>query len=513
MKDQQAGEDSILPQTTGGRRGKRVSDLEEVQLSVPSRKPVDPTPDEARALIDSVFRSYGLDPREATDAYGWRYLSLGSAQGSVGVVEWQPGQYHLVVRAAVLRLPPMDEQLCDFYRWLLELNYDGTLSARFSVHDDIVGVGLSRPIRGLNEVEVHDAIRAVMVVADSYDEWLQETLDRIQRTSPLPFTELPDIELRPKDTDAISTVLGLCDPHGRDVFRYLMEQWQKADYIVSPGTSGIGLTIPIGGKRYGLAGMRPGVGERRQLLILGWEGLRNRKAFPNEAVDRYQSAVERIANLHITESNAHIEVTETFDRASAKALLGAMRTLARSVQPELAEEDEFAWDPSLPMMEIQVGSKTLAKMQRTLQACEPRVQQLYATLIEGWNQAGGTVQCSRAGRIYLKFQSREHEFGEYGRQSHKFNLAVLAAPKGKRGPSIGVTWDLAKGEVAYLDYVPGAVADFEAAVRSLPGFERVGTVTRLVIDRSFQPEHAQMLLDSMLKLREAGGKESQEAFV
>ena len=334
MTEHQTAEDSIRSQTSGSERRKRLAELDDAQPSGPSRRRVDPTPDEARALIDDVLRSYGLDPKEATDAFGWRYLSLGSAQGSVGVVEWQPEQYHLVVRAAVLRLPPMDEQLCDFYRWLLELNHDGTLSARFSVHDDIVGVSLSRPIRGLDEVEVHDAIRAVMVVADSYDEWLQETLDRNQRTALLPLTELPNIVMKPKDAETISTVLGLCDEHGRDVFCFLMERWQKAGYIVAPGTSGIGLAIPIGPKQYRLAGMRPGVGERRQLLILGWEGLRNENAFPHKAVDRYQSTVEKLAKLHITESTVQIEVTEAFDRDSAKTLLGAMRALATARQSE-----------------------------------------------------------------------------------------------------------------------------------------------------------------------------------
>lgn len=339
MTDHQATQASNRTHPSGSGRGKRIADLDQAQPSAQAGKVSDPTPDEARAMIDRVFRNYGLDPEEARDAYGWRYLSLGSAQGSVGVIEWQPGQYHLVVRAAVLRLPPEDEQLCDFYRWLLELNHDGTLSARFSVHDDIVGVSLSRPIRGLDEVEVHDAMRAVMVVADSYDEWLQETLDRIQSTAPLPFTELPNIAMKPEDAETIGTVLGLCDPHGRDIFRYLMERWQKAGYIVAPGTSGIGLKILIGPKQHSLAGMRPGVGERRQLLILGWEGLRNQKAFPAKAIDRYQSAVEKIADLHITESTAHIEVTKDFDRDSAKALLAAMRTLAKAVQPELAKED------------------------------------------------------------------------------------------------------------------------------------------------------------------------------
>ena len=339
MTDRQAAEDSTRSQTSGPGRGKRIADLDEVQPSGQHRKLVDPTPDEARALIDDVFRSYDLDPREATDAYGWRYLTLGSAQGSVGVVEWQPGEYHLVVRAAVLRLPPMDEQLCDFYRWLLELNHDGTLSARFSVHDDIVGVSLSRPIRGLDEIEVHDAIRAVMVVADSYDDWLQETLDRIERTAPLSLTELPNIQMKPEDAEIISTVLGRCDPHGRDVFCYLMERWQKAGYTVTPGTSGIGLAIPIGSNQHRLAAMRPGIGERRQLLVLGWEGLRKQRAFPPQAIGRFQSAVERVATLHITESTAHIEVTEAFDRDSAKALLSAMRSLAKAMQPKLAEED------------------------------------------------------------------------------------------------------------------------------------------------------------------------------
>ena len=128
-------------------------------------------------------------------------------------------------------------------------------------------------------------------------------------------------------------------------------------------------------------------------------------------------------------------------------------------------------------------------------------------LIESWNQAGGTVQCSRPGRIYLKFQSREHEFGEYGRRSHNFNLAVLAAPKGKQGPSIDVTWNLATGQIAYLDYVPHAVAQFEATVSDLPGFEQVGTITRLVLDEAFEPQHAQTLLHAMLELKAAGAED------
>ena len=52
--------------------------------------------------------------------------------------------------------------------------------------------------------------------------------------------------------------------------------------------------------------------------------------------------------------------------------------------------------------------------------------------------------------------------------SHKLKLVVLAAPKGKRGPAIEVTWNLATRDHAYLDYTPEQVAHFEAAVSRLP---------------------------------------------
>jgi hypothetical protein len=251
--------------------------------------------------------------------------------------------------------------------------------------------------------------------------------------------------------------------------------------------------------------MRPAQDGLPSLVILGWQGLRERKVFPPQAIDKYQSAVAKITDLKITETAAHITISEAFNRDSAKALLRAMRALAKSVQPELDEEEVFEWDPNLPKMEIEVGPKTLAGIQETLQACEPRVQDLYATLIEGWNRAGGTVQCSRPGRIYLKFKTREHEFPGFGRLSHKFNLAVLAAPKGKRGPSIDVSWDLATRDYPYLDYVADEVARFEDVVANLPGFEQQGTVTRLLIDEGFEPEHAAALLEAMLALKTAGG--------
>ncbi|MFC2029840.1 YbjN domain-containing protein [Chloroflexota bacterium] len=490
--------------TDGDGHHSRLDDLNGARPTPRRRKPVDLTPDEARALIDTVFRSLGLNPAECIDPQGWRHLSLGSAHGLVGVVEWEPGDHHLVVFSPIVELPDDVDQLAQFFRILLELNHNDTHSARFSLRDRLVHLSLSRPIRGLDEEEVEDAIRTVMAVADTYDDRLEAALAQFVIAATLPWDQLPKVRLTPKETQNLAGVLGRCDLHGRDIFRYILEGWQKSGYLLSPTESAVGLHVPFGRKRYDLGAIRRGIGDPRQLILLGWESLRQRGRYPSKAVDRFQRQVSKITDPKITESSAHIEVTEDFDLDAAKALLRAMRALAKTAQAE-PERKPFEWPQDLPKMDIKVGGKTLQHMATTLQACEPRVQDLYATLIEGWNQAGGIVQCARPGRIYLKFQSREHDFGEYGWQSHKFNLAVPAAPKGKRGPNIEVDWGLATREFAYLDYIPEDVARFEAIVAGLPGFEQSGAITRLNVTDKFLTEQAQILLQAMLDLKAAGG--------
>jgi len=94
------------------------------------------TPDEARALIDGVLRTHGLDPEQATDEHGWRHLMLGWTQSLVGVAEQEKGEHHLVVLAPVARIPTHGGQFWGFYKMLLELNYYATSSAHFCLHDD-----------------------------------------------------------------------------------------------------------------------------------------------------------------------------------------------------------------------------------------------------------------------------------------------------------------------------------------------------------------------------------------
>jgi hypothetical protein len=173
-----------------------------------------------------------------------------------------------------------------------------------------------------------------MAVADSYDDWLRHTLESIGGQVVLPFSELPRIEMTPEETQTVAAVLAVCDEHGRQVFRSLLEGWQRAGRVVEPGTGSIGLKIVLGDRHYSLAALRPGVGERRQLVILGWESLRRDGIFPAPAVDRFQAAVSELAPLRVTESTAHLEVTEDFTLDKARELLRALRTLAKAAEGE-----------------------------------------------------------------------------------------------------------------------------------------------------------------------------------
>ena len=88
--------------------------------------------------------------------------------------------------------------------------------------------------------------------------------------------------------------------------------------------------------------------------------------------------------------------------------------------------------------------------------------------------------------------------------ARNFNLAVLAAPRGKKPGNMQVEWDLSRSEYgAYLDCIPTEVARFEEIVTSLPGFERKGTITYLWVSEKFELSHAKLLGNAMLDLKKA----------
>jgi hypothetical protein len=468
-------------------KSRRMDDLNAARPSGYVIKPLEITVDEARAMIDSVFRNYGLDPTQSIIAGGWRTLTLGSARGFAGVIEWQDGDPYLVVFAPLIELPA-EVQISDFYRALLELNHAETLSARFSLSNDTLFVSLVRPIRGLDVDEVDEALRAVMVTADHAETWLTSTINQFLGRATLPASELPRIRMTPDEALKIGALLATFDPHERALIRDLLEKWVKAGYPVDASQGGVGLKIPFGPRQYTLAAIRVGVRTPSPLVILGWESLRRLKAIPAEAIDRFQSEVATIAAVKTTESAAHLEITPEFTADRVQKLVKALDRLAKSVQHDQVQ-------PAKPV--------TPPNIEATLSACDPHTRRVFSRLIQGWADGGGIVQCQSPGRIYLKLQTGEHEFGKYGKQSHKFNLIVLAAPKGKRGPSIDVAWNMARGDYAYLDTIPEQVFAFEELVSGLPGFEQKGTITRLLVSELFEDQHGEALLKPMLGVKEA----------
>ena len=81
--------------------------------------------------------------------------------------------------------------------------------------------------------------------------------------------------------------------------------------------------------------------------------------------------------------------------------------------------------------------------------------------------------------------------------------AALAASRAKRGPAIDLHWNLAQGDYAYLNYVPEAVEAYLKRVSALPGFWLESPSAALELGSEFTMEHAEQLLEAMVRLKEA----------
>lgn len=75
------------------------------------------------------------------------------------------------VWASVLKFPVNNE--AQLLRKLLELNWDSTFEARFSIFDDQLVLSSSRTVAELSPREVSRNITVVATIADNYDEALQ----------------------------------------------------------------------------------------------------------------------------------------------------------------------------------------------------------------------------------------------------------------------------------------------------------------------------------------------------
>lgn len=109
-----------------------------------------------------------------------------------------------------------------------------------------------------------------------------------------------------------------------------------------------------------------------------------------------------------------------FSLKASHEIFKAMKSLAKSVLPEKIEKS------------VANISITPNNIQTTLDWCNGHIQSIYQELMKTWKIAGGTILCTRPGRIYLKIKTKAHRSGKLAQLPRNFNLAVLTSPRGSK---------------------------------------------------------------------------------
>lgn len=468
--------------------------------------PLNGIPDVLKAMILQVLEVNQYDPTAIT-AISVHETTLQNIRGVLAVVNFAPDIHVAVINLPVVVMPVYGKILTlgDVIQLLTSVSE--IPSAQFAFKDNILFFTLCRPLYTSNPENIPTIFNSMLKGADELRNDLLAAIRYFYQieleewTYPEPV--LPNIKMTPKEMQVIYSILSRCNQHVQEVYTLLMEKWAKSGNLVATTPLAIVLDAPYGSRTARLAMLFPGVSEGLAALqpagdahppgiSLSWESLRKYQGFPVESIDIYQKAVNKIASLQFTEASAHFEVNDQFGTTSAKGLLKAMKTLAKSVCPELVEEPTAS------------GPVTPDNIQLTLASCSQHIQTIYKELVEAWRAAGGIIQSPRPGRIYLKMETKAHRSGKFAQIPRKFNLAVLAGPRGKKPANIEVGWGLSRSQsAAYLDCIPDHVARFENIIASLPNFEINGSITYLWIDEKFQLSHAQLFVREMINLRRA----------
>jgi hypothetical protein len=190
--------------------------------------------------------------------------------------------------------------------------------------------------------EVLDAIRMVMMAADTLDEHLQSASE----------IAMPQIKMDDATWQGVLDMLRLCDAHTQAIFKRLMEGWVTREGIVAAGKSGIGLRSKSAGDKT-LAALI-GYASAGPLATVGWDSLERGWGVPPEDVAAFKQTVPRPKRFKTTESSAHLPVDESFTEAMADQLLDALVFLEKAQQqPEPLPDLEEAWG-----LELKVGKAT-----------------------------------------------------------------------------------------------------------------------------------------------------------
>lgn len=464
-------------------------------------------PEELALLLSQVAEVNHLDLDSITRIW-LQDMELSRIQGMLAILKHESGKFFAIINMPVLVNPVYGANLSFGDLFQLLSTVGDIPGSRYAFKDPALYFSLCVILPDFDESQVPDGfgylfngVKKVRSALLASARKLLSAEAEQEETEELPT--LPDIKMAPRDMEVIFGVLYRCDQHTQEIYRFLMEKWARAGFFVETTANAIAFDVPYGPRRArvamlmsgvnaDIASLIPGAKPTPPAIVLPWQSLRRRTGFPAAQVDTYQEVVQKISPLHVTESSAHLEMSAVFDLAAARKLLKAMTELAQSVQPELVEPSGTS------------AAVTPNNIAQTLDLCDTRTRKVFEELISGWKYAGGTVQCAKVGRIYLKLKTKAHLTGRAARLPRNFNLLVLAAPKGKRPAHIQVTWDLAAdGDFAYLDCIPQEVARFERTVFNLPGFQKKGTIISLVIEPGFKNEHTLALLNAIVDLKEA----------
>jgi len=436
-----------------------------------------PSPSEAQAMINQALWNLGVDPQEATDPEGWRHLCLGTAHGLINVIEWEPDLHFLAVWSPILRAPEDPRLRAQLFETLLQLNHRETGMARYSLKDDLAILSFVRPIHGLDLDEVLDAIRMVMMVADTLDEHLQSAFE----------IAMPQIKMDDATWQGVLDVLRLCDAHTQAIFKCLMEGWVARKGIVDTGKGSIGLRSKSAGEKT-LAALI-GYASAGPLVTVGWDSLECGWGVLPEDAAAFKQAVPRPKRFKTTESSAHLPVDESFTEMMADQLLDALVFLEKALQraappkPKPLPDLKKIWG-----LKLKVGGATQRNINVLLTACPPALQEVYIKLIQTWYEAGQKLYTNKPDRVYLRLTV----------DGHTFALCTLYGPQKKRGARIELSYPLSYYFDAHLE----ARRRYEQTVAQIPGFSVHKSGARIPMGEEFTAKEAKKLLKVLRCLAE-----------
>jgi hypothetical protein len=149
---------------------------EEQEEAADEQQPEGPSAEELKALkqdaeahIDAFMKQVGYNPPDRTDEAGWRYFTLGSADGRAGIVQVDTGLF-LRVEALVMAMPSDKELILPLMRELLNINIELAGPVRLGIERDNVYTTLLYPVKAIADDQYPDLIHWTMALADQIDD-------------------------------------------------------------------------------------------------------------------------------------------------------------------------------------------------------------------------------------------------------------------------------------------------------------------------------------------------------